>query len=327
VGTAEGSFANDLQVLERAKDQLSLEHRIDRITACVDNGETQSGALNSIQFTAGNYSSAASEINLNTFGNMVGTCDTFNVPEGVQIVKLEMAYDASAVTAIQIGLSNNVEKLFGFVGLGAGIVRFSFTPEQPLIGLSGYYTTYPKALRPVTVRTTCDWNLDEISALKAMWTVSRANDIRSLIREQWAEYSEEQESQGNHEHQYGLSTYQSQVERTIYADCSQSELDAHLWYGILIMLAIDLVVLIVLAIVYKLYCAKRQVIKKRTEVLDEEEKQMTKQEGGEPAAVIYVYKDTVAPPLESQPHQPELTYEEEVDSKQNLIEEATMVMP
>lgn len=110
---------------------------------------------------------------------MVGTCDTFKIPEGVEIIKFELAYDSNAVTAIQVGLSNNVEKLFGFVGLGAGIVRFSFTPEQPLIGLSGYYTTYPKALSPVTARTTCDWQLDELSALKAMWQVSRAGDIKS----------------------------------------------------------------------------------------------------------------------------------------------------
>lgn len=82
----------------------------------MDSGATQSGKLNSVQFTASNYASATSDINLNTFGNMVGECDTFEVPQGVEIVKLEIAFDSTAVTAVQVGLSNNVEKIYGFVG-------------------------------------------------------------------------------------------------------------------------------------------------------------------------------------------------------------------
>ena len=74
-----------------------------------------------------------------------------------------------------------------------------------------------------------------------------------------------------------------------------------MWYGVLIMLLIDLVLLAVGIPLLVVWMRKRRPLSRRTEVMDEEEKTMKQPEGGEPAAVVYVYKETVVAPVESEP--------------------------
>ena len=208
-GSTQGFRATDLEVLERASDQLTLDHRITKITACVDAQSAASGKLNSVQLTAGLYGNAASDINLNTFGQMDGECDTFAVPQGETVIKMELAYDNNAVTAIQIGTSDSLLKMYGFVAVSSRIVRFTFDDLRPLIGLSGFSTTYPKGLAPVSLKSDCQLQLSELDALKAMWNETNTDDVKSQLRELYQDYAAEKEAQGVPINTYGFKTYQT----------------------------------------------------------------------------------------------------------------------
>jgi hypothetical protein len=80
-GDRAGTLASDLTALERVQDNLTLDHRIIKVHACVDNVPSiTSGKLNGVMLTVGDRITSENDFNLNVFGLMNGQCDSFIVP-------------------------------------------------------------------------------------------------------------------------------------------------------------------------------------------------------------------------------------------------------
>jgi hypothetical protein len=70
------------------------------------------------------------------------------------------------------------------------MIRFSFTPDQPWIGFTGYSTTHPTALAPVSADATCKPTMTVLDKHKAMWMDPVSADINALIDQDWTTYAQ-----------------------------------------------------------------------------------------------------------------------------------------
>lgn len=197
---------------------------------------------------------------------------------------MELAYDNDRVTALQIGTSDTRLKFYGFVGSRSSIVRFSFTEDEPLIGLNGFSTTYVKGLAPLRVDADCQIKLSALDALKAMWNETMTDQVKQDIRDLYEDYADRKEAEGISVNRYGFKTYQSQVTKYIYVNGDGTAWPIVSLITILIMLVVE-VLLVVAA-----YFVWRKFFRKNHNKLEEE----PEEEGGAPAEVIYVYKDELS---------------------------------
>jgi hypothetical protein len=107
-GDRTGTLVSDLTALERVEDYLTLDHRIIKVHACVEiTSDGSPGRLNGVMLTVGDKITNENDFNLNQFGELKGQCDSFIISEKAQIIKLEIAYTPTAVTAIQVGTDTN----------------------------------------------------------------------------------------------------------------------------------------------------------------------------------------------------------------------------
>lgn len=299
-GQRQGTQASDLTALERVQDSLTLGHRIVKVHACVDNvPDITSGKLNGVMLTVGNWEDPSADFNLNTYGLMEGHCDTFIVDQNAHITKLELAYTPTAVTALQLGTDTNRQQLFGYVGQNAQMIRFSFNNDKPWIGFTGFSTTYPKALAPVSSITNCDESLSVFDKHKAMFGDASSNEINTLIDKKFATYAQQQESQGNSIGDYGQSRVPSQV-CTAFAPLPMPyDQSITIVWSVLITLLVEV---LMIGAGVGVWCWMKRSGKGRVgRTKHEEEERLggTDNEGGEKAAVIYVYRDKLVPDEEN----------------------------
>jgi hypothetical protein len=126
------------------------------VHACVEDQQgSNKGKLKGVMLTVGDRRNPKNNFNLNVFGLMSGKCDTFVVERSSEISDLRIAYTTQAVTAIQVGTFSKRYAFFGLLGPDANQIDYAFTRDQPWIGFTGYSTTHPTALAPVSAYATC----------------------------------------------------------------------------------------------------------------------------------------------------------------------------